>query len=276
MEETAALTWLAQMLRVQSGITLGPDKHYLLQNRLQPILQVQGISNLAALVERLRAGAASLVQEVVELMTTNETLFFRDSKTFDHLAAEALPQAAAARPAEQPVRIWSAGASCGQEAYSVAMTVAENPALLGGRPVRILGTDIATGPLGRARTGTYTQFEIQRGLAARRLLRHFDRVQDGWQIHQQLREMCQFTVRNLLEDPAPLGLFDIVFCRNVLIYFAEPTKRVVLAALAGQLAPHGWLYLGCAETAAGLCPELEQCTTGQPFYRLANACDRPG
>jgi chemotaxis protein methyltransferase CheR len=261
---------------MQSGLMIGPDKHYLLETRLQPIVAREGLSGLPALVDRLRQNTPDgLEQDVIEAMTTNETLFFRDDKPFAHLAGQGLAEAAAARPAGKPVRIWSAGASSGQEAYSIAMIAAENPAALDGRPVRILGTDIASRPLIRAQAGIYTQFEVQRGLPARRLIRHFGRLSDGWQIDPALQAMCEFGAANLLHDPAPLGMFDIVFCRNVLIYFSEATKRAVLAALARQLAPDGWLYLGCSETAMGFCTDLEQGAAGQPFYRLARATGTP-
>lgn len=264
-----ALDWLARLLRTNSGLVIGPDKSYLLETRLQPLLQREGLDGLGALVERLRGDGPRLAQEFVEAMTTNETLFFRDVSPFTHLAAHGLPQAAASRPPGQPVRVWSAGAASGQEAYSIAMLAAENPEALDGRAVRILGTDIAQTPLGRAKSGIYTQFEVQRGLSAKRLINHFDRVPEGWQIRAPLRAMCQFNVSNLLDDPAPLGAFDIVLCRNVLIYFDEATKRAVLAALARQLAPEGWLYLGCSETAVGLCSALGQCNAGQAVYRRA-------
>ena len=267
-EPVATLEWLTRLLRAQSGIVIGPDKHYLLETRLQPVLAAEGLPGLDALVERLRDPAArALLQTVVEAMTTNETLFFRDQKPFLHLAEHGLAVAAAATAPGQPLRIWSAGAATGQEAYSIAMTAAENPAALAGRPVRILGTDIAAGALRRAQQGFYTQFEVQRGLSARQLITHFDRLESGWQIGAKLRAMCDFQPWNLLANPAPLGLFDIVFCRNVLIYFDEATKRAVLAALAGQLAPAGWLYLGCSETAIGLCDALEPCPAGHAIYR---------
>ena len=134
-------------------------------------------------------------------------------------------------------------------------------------PVRILGTDIAAAPVERARAGVYTQYEVQRGLQTRRLLVHFEQLEAGWRVREPLRAMCQFGIGNLLNDPAPLGTFDIIFCRNVLIYFDEPTKRMVLAALAQQLAPDGWLYLGASETASGLCKALEQSEAGSQIYR---------
>jgi chemotaxis protein methyltransferase CheR len=261
------LNWLASLVCQRSGVVIGPDRDYLLETRLQPLLQREGMADLKALVERLRQPAAeSLVLDVVEAMTTNETLFFRDTKPFIHLANYGLSHVAASRPPGEPIRIWSAGSSSGQEAYSIAMVANERQ---DGHPVRILGTDIAAGPVERARAGIYTQYEVQRGLQTRRLLVHFEQLEVGWRIREPLRAMCQFGIGNLMNDPAPLGAFDIIFCRNVLIYFDEQTKRMVLAALARQLAPDGWLYLGASETASGLCKELEQCEPGWQIYRRA-------
>ena len=175
------LAWLARLLRARSGLAIGADKLYQRETRLQPLLQREGLPGLAALAARLRqaSGTDALEAEVVEAMTTNETLFFRDAKPFLHLAAHGLPAAAASRPPGQPVRIWSAGAASGQEAYSIAMVAAENPGALGGRAARILGTDIAAAPLARAQAGAYSQFEVQRGLPARRLLAHFQQGAEG-------------------------------------------------------------------------------------------------
>jgi chemotaxis protein methyltransferase CheR len=261
------LNWLASLVCQRSGVVIGADRDYLLETRLQPLIQREGLADLAALVERMRHPAAeTLVMAVVEAMTTNETLFFRDTKPFIHLANYGLSQVAASRPPGEPIRIWSAGSSSGQEAYSIAMVASER---LDDHPIRILGTDIAAGPMERARAGVYTQYEVQRGLQTRRLLVHFDQLEVGWRVRAPLRAMCQFGIGNLLNDPSPLGLFDIIFCRNVLIYFDEPTKRMVLAALARQLAPDGWLYLGASETAAGLCPALQQSEPGWQIYRRA-------
>ncbi len=265
-----ALEWLAWLLRARSGLAIGAEKHYLLESRLQPLLKREGLADLAALVERLRQPPSDhLSQEVVEAMTTNETLFFRDTRPFTHLAEHSLGQVAASRPPGQPVRIWSAGAASGQEAYSIAMVALENPGLLDGRPVSILGTDLATAPLQRARAGVYTQFEVQRGLSARRLVTHFDRTDRGWQIRANLRALCRFEIGNLLGDLTPLGTFDIIFCRNVMIYFDEVTKRTVLAALARRLSPEGWFYLGASETATGLCQAFDQHISGHSYYQLA-------
>lgn len=244
---------LASLLKERSGLTLGADKLYLLETRLAPLLRRERLADLDRLTDRLaERGTDSLARDVVEAMTTNESLFFRDGKPFTHLRNEALPRLHRARPPGAPLRLWSAAASSGQEAYSLAMTVAELAPALNGRRVQIIGTDIAREQIARARAGLYTQFEIQRGLPMQMLVRHFAKETDGWRVNETIRSMTEFREWNLLADLRPLGTFDIVFCRNVLIYFDQPTKARVLRAIAGQLAPDGLLYLGGAETVVGL------------------------
>ncbi len=253
----AAFDTLAELLRARSGLVIGPDKIYLLDSRLGPIARREKLPNLAALAARLRApGGERLVRDVVEAMTTNESLFFRDTKPFLHFRTLALPRLHAARPAGTPLRVWSAAASTGQEAYSLAMIVADLRPLLGDRRVEILGTDLAREPLMRAREGLYSQFEVQRGLPVQMLVRHFRKEEQNWRISEVLRAAVTFREWNLLDDPGPLGRFDVVFCRNVLIYFDPPTKARVLAAVARQLAPDGVLYLGGAETVLGVTDRL--------------------
>jgi chemotaxis protein methyltransferase CheR len=262
-----ALDLLAALVWRRSGVVIGPDRTYLLETRLQPLLARAGLPGLDALAGRLaQAADDDLATAVVEALTTHETLFFRDVQPFTHLAKIGLPHVAAARPSGVPIRVWSAGSSSGQEAYSIAMAAGE----VGAAPaLRILGTDMAPGPADRAQAGVYTQYEVQRGLSARRLLQHFEQLENGWRVRSGLRAVCQFGVGNLLNDPAPLGVFDIIFCRNVLIYFDEATKRMVLSALVRQLAPDGWLYLGASDGAAQLCAGLEQAEPGQQIYRAA-------
>lgn len=244
---------LATLLRARSGLCITRDKIYLVRARLEPVARENGFDSLDALVARLHAPAAEpLIACVVEAMTINETLFFRNGRPFEHLARVALPLLIATRPPGQALRIWSAAASTGQEAYSIAMTVADLAPLPGGRRVEIVASDIAAAPIARARAGLYTGFEVQRGLPPALLARHFR--QDGalWQISAPLRRAVAFRVFNLLDDPRPLGRFDIVFCRNVLLYFDTETKIRVLALLRRVMPPDGLLYLGGAETVIGL------------------------
>lgn len=248
---------IAGLAQARSGLLLTPDQGYMLETRLAPLLRRHGAASLDALGGRLRGTRPeeAMIEAVVEALTTHETSFFRDGKPFEHLR-RSLPGLAAARPAGTPLRIWSAACSTGQEAYSAAMVVLAQARLLGGRPVEILGTDIARDVLARAAEGCFSQFEVQRGLPIRLLVQHF-RPQDGnWRIAPELRAIVRFQRWNLLTDPWPLGRFDVIFCRNVLLYFDPPTKARVLAALAGQLAADGVLYLGGAETVLGLTDRL--------------------
>ena len=253
MQKMDGFEGIAALVREHSGLILGPDKRYLVETRLAGLLRDEGLASLVALVERLhRPTGAELAREVVEAMTTNESMFFRDEKPFDHVRRHALPSLHRTRPRGQALRVWSAAASSGQEAYSLAMLVAECHALLAGRPVQILGTDIAREQLARAREGLYTQFEVQRGLPACLLPKYFRKDGAGWRIDAGLRAGVEFREWNLLADPAPLGRFDVVFCRNVLIYFDPPTKTRVLESIARLMSPDGYLYLGAAETTLGL------------------------
>ena len=240
--------FLADLLRKRSGLVLGEEKIYLLETRLAPLLRQAGLSTLDALAEQLSAAPGSkLEQAFVEAMATHETLFFRDGKPFEHLQSTGLPMLLAARPSNATIRIWSAATATGQEAYSISMTALES-GLEDSSRVSILGTDLATAPIERAKQGLYSQYEVQRGLSIRRLLRHFAQEPEGWRVRPILRSMCEFRRWNLLDDPSPLHRFDIIFCRNVLMYLDEPTRRRVLAMLLRQLAPDGLLYLGLAET----------------------------
>lgn len=249
----AAFEGIAELVRARSGLILGPDKRHLVETRLAPLLRREGLADLAALVARLRRLAGSeLEREVVEAMTTNESMFFRDERPFEHVRRHALPRLHEARPRGRALRLWSAAASSGQEAYSLAMLAAECRPALADRPVHILGTDIAREPLARARAGLYTRFEVQRGLPARLLPKYFREEEAGWRLDAGLRAGVEFREWNLLADPAPLGRFDVVFCRNVLIYFDPPTKTRVLEGIARRMPSDGYLYLGGAETTLGL------------------------
>jgi chemotaxis protein methyltransferase CheR len=253
---------IATMLKARSGLVVGPDKIYLLETRLAPLMKRENAGDLGALAGKMRPGSA-LERDIVDAMTTNESLFFRDSKPFDALRLRILPRLHAARPQGVPLRIWSAAASTGQEAYSIAMVVADLAAMLGGRRVEIVGTDIAREPLARAREGLFTQFEVQRGLPMQCLVKYFTKEESQWRIKPALRAAISFREWNLLADLRGLGSFDVVFCRNVLIYFDAPTKSRVLDAIAKQLAADGVLFLGGAETVLGLTESL-RAVAGEP------------
>ena len=247
---------------------VGAEKQYLLEARLAPLLRREGLASLDELVGRLREGDGDgLEREITEAVATHETLFFRDIKPFDHLRSVGVPELLRNRPAGAKLRVWSAAAATGQETYSLAMTL-DDLGLSDRSRVEIVGTDLAREPLNRARAGLYTQYEVQRGLSVQRLLQHFSQVGHQWEVDAGLRALCRFRQWNLLDDPAPLGRFDVVFCRNVLFYFNRTVRAQVLARLRKQMAPDGLLYLGAAESAAGLDDTLAR---DGPAYRISPA-----
>lgn len=249
----ADFEFLAAFLRQRSGLSLGAEKGYLLESRLLPVARKWGAGGLSELVARLRAGVPdSVAAEVVDAMTTNETFFFRDGKPFEQFRDYVLPLLLRSRAATRSIRIWSAACSYGQEAYSLAMLLREKQADLAGWRIEILGTDISRDALQRAEQGSYSQFEVQRGLPIRQLMQHFEQEGERWRVKPELRSMVAFRYFNLLDDPGVLGRFDVVFLRNVLIYFDAPTKTRVLDAVARQMAPDAMLFLGGAETVLGV------------------------
>lgn len=268
--------FLATMVKQRSGIVLTPEKGYMLETRLAPMLRREGLAGLDALALRLRAGRDdALAGEMVEALTTNESSFFRDGKPFEHLR-RLLPRLAAARAPGQPLRIWSAACSSGQEAYSAAIVAAELGPALGGRRVEILGTDLSREMLARAQEGVFTQFEVQRGLPVQTLVKHFRQEGTRWRIAAELRAMVRWQAFNLLEEPVGLGRFDVIFCRNVLIYFDAPTKSRVLGMLARMIEPDGAVYLGGAETVLGLTDRLVPTTGERGVYEPALPAARAG
>jgi chemotaxis protein methyltransferase CheR len=269
---SAAFQTLAGLLRARSGLVIGQDKIYLLETRLGTILRREKLADLNALAEAVKSAAAEvLIRDVVEAMTTNESLFFRDDKPFQHFRQIALDRLAATRPPGSTLRIWSAAASSGQEAYSLAMILAESGTQLAGRRCEVLGTDIARDQLARAREGVYSQFEVQRGLPIQMLMKYIRKQDTNWRLADSIRSMVQFREWNLLSDLRPLGRFDVVFCRNVLIYFDQPTKTKVLEAIASQMPPDGLLYLGGAETVLGITGRFVPMPGERGVYALAAA-----
>ena len=261
----ADFAMIAEIVHARSGILLGLDKVYLVESRLAPVARKWRLTGMAELSARLRQRVDNgLANDVVEAMTTNETLFFRDAKPFDHLREVALPALHAAHPPGRPLRIWSAASSSGQEAYSIAMTVLD--AGLGRRPFEIIGTDISPEQIKRATAGVYSDFEVQRGLPVGILNRHFCKGPGGWQISAALRSSVAFRVFNLLDDSQALGVFDLVFCRNVLIYFDVATRRQVLSAIWQRLSPGGLLYLGGSETTLGVSDRFIRCAGAYQVY----------
>ncbi|WP_137126924.1 protein-glutamate O-methyltransferase CheR [Roseomonas sp. HF4] len=271
-----SFAFLSGLVKARSGIVLTADKGYMLETRLGPMLRREGLAGLDVLALRLRSAREErLAAEVVEALTTNESSFFRDGKPFDHLR-RLLPKLAAARAPGQALRVWSAACSSGQEAYSVAMVVTELGAALGGRRVEILGTDLSREMLDRARDGAFTQFEVQRGLPVQMLVKYFRQDGARWCVKPELRAMARWQPFNLLEDARGLGRFDVIFCRNVLIYFDAPTKSRVLGMLAGMVAPDGVVYLGGAETVLGLTERLAPAAGERGVYEQARQAARAG
>ena len=245
--------YLRKVLKERSGLVLAAEKQYLAESRLLPLARNHGMSTLTELVAALRERtAATLLSDVVDAMATNETFFFRDKVPFDQVRNVVLPALIAARAREKRIRIWCAAASTGQEPYSIAMTLREMEKALTGYRVDILATDLVGDVLERAKIGIYSQFEVQRGLPIQMLVKYFTEAGESWQIAPELRSMVQFRTLNLLNDFSPLGRFDLVFCRNVLIYFDQPGKTAILERLARQMPDDGYLVLGAAETVVGL------------------------
>jgi chemotaxis protein methyltransferase CheR len=244
--------FIQRYLKERSGLILGEDKRYLVEARLGPVARAANLS-LSQLIQALAAGRdPALDQTVVEAMTINESYFFRDKTPFDHFTEAMLPELMAARRMERRLRIWCAACSTGQEPYSLAMLLAERATQLAGWRVEIVATDIATSIIDRAKAGLFSQFDVQRGLPIKYLMNNFTQEEDKWRVNAPIRNMVQFRPLNLLRDFAPLGQFDIVFCRNVLIYFDEAAKRDILTRIGRQTQADGFFVMGAAETTVGL------------------------
>ncbi len=251
--------YLQQEIYRESGIVLDQDKHYLLESRLMPVARAAGLASLDELCSRLRARAsASLARQVIEALTTNETLFFRDMAPFEALRQRIIPELMEKRP--QRLAIWSAAASSGQEAYSISMLLREMGA--GVCPAEILGTDLSEQILERAREAKYVQFEVNRGLPAQYLVKYFKRDGLDWTLKDEIRQTVKFRRFDLRQPMAALGKFDIVLCRNVLIYFDVETKVKILHQIHGALNPGGYLLLGGAETTLNLQGQFERVAHG--------------
>ncbi len=261
---------LAELLKQHSGLWLGSGKDYLLESRLPPVATNHRFAGLSELIAALRvAPSPTLVKDVCDAMTTGETLFFRDSAPFTVLQENLLPDAVArARATNRNVRVWCAACSTGQEAYSVAMTIEQQRAALGTTPIDILATDYSSPTLARAKEGIYNQFEVQRGLPVQLLVRFFRQVPQGFQIVPELRKQITFQEQNLLKPFSTNGLFDIIFIRNVLIYFDTATKQDVLERIVRQLHPGGAVVLGGTENTLGVTDQLvRQGGLAAPVYR---------
>jgi chemotaxis protein methyltransferase CheR len=245
--------FLRRRLKERSGLVLSADKQYLVESRLLPVARKAGLGTLRELVAALQCGnAEALMTAVVEAMMTNESLFFRDKAPFEHFRSTILPALKAARQNSRTIRIWCAAAAAGQEPYSLAICLKEMEHDVAGWRIDLLATDLSNDVLEKARLGIYSQFEVQRGLPIHLLIKYFTQSNDMWQLVPDVRGMVKYRQLNLMSDFAHLGMFDLVLCRNVLIYFDQQTKVDLLDRLARVIAPDGYLVLGAAETVVGL------------------------
>ncbi len=274
--EQAEFDQFRQFLEQACGISLGDNKQYLVTNRLRRLMDENKITRFTDLVHLLKSGShRKLKDDVIDAMTTNETFWFRDVYPYDHLKNTLFPQLmTSANKMLGPVRIWSAACSSGQEPYSISMMVEEYRQKSSGilmRPIQIVATDLATTVLEQARKGEYDKLSVMRGLPSDRLDRFFDQVSDSsWRIKSLLRERIEFRPINLMDSYSALGKFDIVFCRNVLIYFNADLKRQILQKIHAALKPQGILYLGSSEGLAGAADlfEMVRCDPGILYRAL--------
>ncbi len=266
------LEFIANLVKRRSGLVFTAEKEYLLESRLAPLARREGFASLDELIAKLRVtGQDRLAWQVTEALTTNETYFFRDKRPFELLEQEVLPRWVKARRPGDTLRIWSAACSSGQEPYSIAMILDENSVKMSGFNYEIVATDICTKMLEKAKAGLYSQFEVQRGLPVRTLVKYFEKVDEMWRIDPRLATNISFRRLNLVEDFRTLGKFDVVFCRNVLIYFDQAQKTDILSRVAAQSQRDGYLILGAAETVLGMTDAFETVKGLRSLYQRAGA-----
>jgi chemotaxis protein methyltransferase CheR len=260
--------FLRKLLKERSGLDLSPDKQYLVESRLAPLARKADLTGITELVQKMKAGSAdALTADVVEAMTTNETFFFRDKIPFDHLKDTMLPALLQARNARRSLRIWCAASSTGQEPYSIAICLkALGPAIAGWK-IDIVATDLSQGVLEKSKAGIFSQFEVQRGLPIQMLVKHFIQIGDMWQLNPDIRAMVQHRQLNLLQDFGHLGTFDIIFCRNVLIYFDQDTKAGIFERLSKVVESDGFMVLGAAESVVGISDAFKPYPDRRGLYR---------
>ena len=265
-----ALGIVAGLLEARTGQKLTADRLWRVGTALSGVMREKGLDSLEDLAVRLgQPNQSSLAQQVVEALLNNETYFFRDRAMFDHLSRHVLPSLAERRQSSRRLSIWSVGCSTGQEAYSVAMLFAEQPLRWRDWTIDILGTDVARSVVMAAREGNFSQFQIQRGLGVAQMVSFFEETRTGWRATETLRNLVRFEPHNLLDTPPDPGRFDLILCRNVLLYFDRPTRQRAFERLAAALAPDGRVMLGAGETTAGQTEILlpEKGATG--FHHLA-------
>ncbi len=261
--------YFCKLIFDRTGLVLGADKTYLIESRLTPVARRHQLNGLEGLATALRQGKSSdILRDFTDALMTNESFFFRDTKPFDQFRDVVLPRLLASRAGAKRIRIWSAACSTGQEAYSLAMLLKEQGPRLAGWTIEITGTDISHEVLQRAQSGIYTQVEVQRGLPIKLLVKYFKQDGDKWQLVPEIRSMVKYKEFNLLGDPSLLGGFDVVFCRNVLIYFDQKAKTAILERVSKLLPPDGLLYLGGAETVLGVSDKFEPLAGHCGIYAL--------
>ena len=274
----SAFTFVSELVKRQAAIVIGPGKEYLVESRLLPLAREAGLDDVGALVARLQGSHDDgLRRQIVEAMTTNETSFFRDRDPFNALSQAIIPELCKLRRASHRITIWSAACSTGQEPYSIAMSMLDHPLITADWQVDVLATDINGDVLERARRARYSQLEVNRGLPAPLLVRHFERAETDWRVVAAVRKMVRFARLNLAE-PFEVHQMDVVLLRNVLIYFDSVTKSEVLRRVRAILRPDGFLFLGGAETTLGLDDGFERVAVGSTIaYRPkgAGALDLP-
>jgi len=260
---------LSKILKERSGLVLSEDKVYLLESRLTPIARKKGMETLDDLINEIRLRRKEdLLREVTDAMTTNESFFFRDNTPFDLFKEDVLPALMKNR-ANKRLRIWCAAASTGQEPYSLGIILKEMEAQLSGWKIEIIGTDLSQDVLDKAKAGIYSQFEVQRGLPIKLLMKYFTQAGEMWQISENIRNMVTYKPYNLLDNFGMLGKFDVIFCRNVLIYFHQETKADVLNRLREQMPEDGTLFLGAAETVLGLTDKFKPVSGKRGLYKTS-------
>ena len=267
-----ALGIVAGLLEARTGQKLTADRLWRVSTALSGVMRERGMDSLDELVARLnQPNQGALAQQVVEALLNNETYFFRDRAMFDQLGASVLPALAKRREATRRLSIWSVGCSTGQEAYSLAMLFAEQRARWRDWTIDILGTDVARSVIAAAREGNFSQFQIQRGLGVAQMVSFFEETRTGWRAGEALRNMVRFETHNLLDTAPDPGRFDLILCRNVLLYFDRPTRERAFGRLAAALAPDGRVMLGAGETTVGQTETLAPAPGATGFHQLATA-----
>jgi chemotaxis protein methyltransferase CheR len=249
-----------------SGLAIKYEKAYLLESRLNAVIKKMDLPDMAALTSKIKMNDAVAKNHVIEAMTTNETFFFRDTHPFDRFREVVMPKVLENRPAGSTIRIWCAACSSGQEPYSLGIILKENAAKFAGYNFEIMGTDLSEDILDIARRGRYSQFEVQRGMPTTLLVKYFKQDGADWFINDDIKSMVKFDKFNLLDPMTKYGVIDVVFCRNVLIYFDAETKGKVLAELYNHTAKHGFMFLGGAETVVGISDKFKPMTGERGLY----------